>query len=133
PYRLPRRSVDLSPGHPLKPTHTRGAPGAAPSGTSRIIGGVVLLLLITGGAGWFFWQKGTFSKSDHANDTARQVATIPVAPPSSPPAGTAPSAAGIQTQAPAPSAEAVEQSAQNLDHEFQQTTMWNVVKREFPD
>ena len=120
----------------FEPERIRGASSGGPSWASRIAGGVVLLLLIGGGAGWFLWQKGNFFKSDHgqSGDTpARQVATIPVSPPSISPSGDAPSAAGIQTQAPAPSAEAVAKSAQDLDHKFQQTTMWTVVKREFPD
>jgi hypothetical protein len=120
----------------FEPERIRGAWSGRPSWVSRIAGGVVLLLLIAGGAGWFLWQKGNFFKSDHrqsGSDTARQVATVPVGPAASSPDGAVPSAAGIQTQAPAPSAEAVEKSAQDLDHKFQQTTMWNVVKREFPD
>ena len=120
----------------FEPERIRGAWSGGPSWVSRIAGGVVLLLLIAGGAGWFLWQKGNSFKSDHGQsggNTARQVATVPVGPAASSPDGAVPSAAGIQTQAPAPSAEAVEKSAQDLDHKFQQTTMWNVVKREFPD
>jgi hypothetical protein len=120
----------------FEPERIRGAWSGGPSWASRIAGGVVLLLLIAGGAGWFLWQKGNFFKSDHhqsGGDTARQVATVAVGPAASSPGGAVPSVAGIQTQAPAPSAEAVEKSAQDLDHKFQQTTMWNVVKREFPD
>ena len=136
PQTGPVRTSGFSPERSFEPERIRGASGEGTSWTSRIVGGVVVLLLIAGGAGWFLWQKGTFQKSDHdqsGEDTSRRVATVPVTPSASPAAGALPSAAGIQTEAPAPSAEAVEKSAQDLDHAFQQTTMWNVVKREFPD
>jgi hypothetical protein len=111
-----------------------------PSWVSRIAGVVLLLLLIGGGAGFFFWQKGSFLKTDHgpaSSDEASLKSETP-APTAGGPAPTSTPAAGIQTVPPqlaanTPSAEAVAKNAEDLDHKFQQTNMWNVVKREFPD
>jgi hypothetical protein len=117
----------------FEPERIHRASSGGPSWATRIVGGLVVLLLIAGGGGWFLWQKGGLPKSSQpAEETARQVATVPITPQAPPPASV-PSAAGIQSEAPAPSADAVEKSAQELDRQFQQTTMWTVVKREFPD
>ena len=98
-----------------------------PSRTSRMIGlGLVLALLFAGG-GWYVWQKG--SKDGEAAAPEAAVVEPSDTAPSEAPTQTAELAPGIE----APSSEAVDAGAEALDAKFQQTPMWSVVKREFPD
>ena len=102
----------------------RDTGSSAPSRKGRAMGVGVLLALLAVGGGWYYWQNG-----DGATDGTAEIATIKAPPPASQPAEGATDTAA----APAVSAADVEQGAQALDAKFQQTPMWSVVKREFPD
>ena len=96
-----------------------------PSRKGRIIVAAVLLLLVAAGGGWYVWQKGSPQGSDEA---------VPVVKSGQTPSSTPATAAANETPSDAiTSPEAVEKGAEALDAKFQQTPMWNVVKREFPD
>lgn len=101
----------------------RDTESEAPSRKGRIIGAAVLLVLVAGAGGWYVW------KNQGTGDKPAETAKLEEPAKTSPPA-----AAATQTAATPPvSPEAVEKSEQELDAKFQKTTMWNVVKREFPD
>jgi hypothetical protein len=98
-----------------------------PSRTSRMIGlGLVLALLLAGGV-WYLWQTSDNGGEATAPDEA--AVTEPGSTPPAEPTQTAELAPGIEP----PSADAVDAGAEALDAKFQQTPMWSVVKREFPD
>jgi len=106
----------------------QGRDAAGPSGGRvRIMAGVLVLVLLVAGGGWYFWQHGAFNFP--AGKPADAAKTEEAA---------APPAAPVQTSnqtnaAPPVSEAAVEQGAEALDAKFQRTPMWTIVKREFPD
>jgi GYF domain 2 len=99
----------------------------------RVLGAAVLLVLVAAGGGWYVWQqKGQEASGETPVVTAdgqeKTATSQPVA------AATETAPAATQTAAaPEVSPEAVAKGAAELDAKFQQTPMWNVVKREFPD
>jgi GYF domain 2 len=106
----------------------QGRDAAGPSGGRvRIMAGVLVLVLLVAGSGWYFWQHGAFNfPAGKPADTAKteEAAAAPAAPVQT----------ANQANAAAPVSEAaVEQGAQALDAKFQRTPMWTIVKREFPD
>ena len=106
----------------------QGRDDAGPSGGRvRMMAGVLVLVLLVAGSGWYFWQHGAFNfPAGKPADTAK---TEEAAAPPAAPVQTA-----NQANAAAPVSEAaVEQGAQALDAKFQRTPMWTIVKREFPD
>jgi hypothetical protein len=130
PSVAPARAHAPEPERSFEPKRIRAAQepdDRQPSRTSRMIGlGLVLLLLLAGG-GWYLWQKGSKGGQAASSEAA---ATVPSdTAPAAAPAQTAELAPGIE----APSSTAVDAGAEALDAKFQQTPMWSVVKREFPD
>jgi GYF domain 2 len=110
----------------FEPDRIRAAQGgddSRPSGMKRALGVALLLLLLAGGGVWYYLQ------SEPGQQTS--VATI-----KAPDGSASRSAAPDQTAALMPSdgsPGAMNAGMQELDAKFQQTPMWNVVKREFPD
>jgi len=105
-----------------------GGGDGRPSGLQRALGVALLLILLAGGGVWYFWQGGKgFSFGGEATESQEAA---------SPPTVKAPDQTAALTPPPSStpvSTEALEQGAQELDARFQQTPMWTVVKREFPD
>jgi hypothetical protein len=98
-----------------------------------------VLLVLAGAGGWYVWKdiasrpsgvESAMAPTMATRDTST-VPTVPAAPP--PPTDTAMQAIPSEPPATRMPLEAIAKSAQDLDAQFQQTTMWNVVKREFPD
>ena len=104
---------------------TQGGRDTQPSRKGRIAGLALLIVLLAGG-GWFFWNKS--GSITDGTETAESAKSEQSAVPSE-----AAQTAAATPPAPPVSAAEVEQGAQALDAKFQQTPMWNVVKREFPD
>jgi hypothetical protein len=104
----------------------RGDSGTQPSRAARLAGIGLILALLAGGGWFFFLHKG-------ASETG-PLETVE-APKSEPnPSSSAATQTAAQTPPLPPVSQAeVEQGAQALDARFQQTPMWSVVKREFPD
>ncbi len=101
----------------------KGDRSAQPSRAARLAGLGLIAVLLAGGGWFYFWHK---SAPDNG-----PLETVEAPKTEQPPASTQTAA---QTPAPPPVSQAdVEQGAQALDAKFQQTPMWSVVKREFPD
>jgi hypothetical protein len=125
---------------------------------TKRIAGIALLLLLLGGGGagaWYFLNKSgpkTETHPEAIDQSALRSEPLSASAPEqaapeqqAQPAGPAPNGAangtamnGIQTVAPqvtAPpvSPEVLQKVSADLDRKFQQSAMWNVVKREFPD
>lgn len=113
---------------------------ASPEGEPRRLGrvlGIALVVLLLAGAGiWYFTQQGSVPGTgpaeiaDGANEADTSVSETTTAaieavetPQATPPAP------GASTISP----EVIAQSAKELDAQFQQIGLWNLVKREFPD
>ena len=130
PSVAPARTHATEPERSFEPKRIRAAQepdDGQPSRTSRMIGlGLVLVLLLAGG-GWYLWQKS--SKGGEAASSEAAVTGPSDTAPAEAPTQTAELAPGIE----APSSDAVDAGAEALDAKFQQTPMWSVVKREFPD
>lgn len=104
----------------------RGDSGTQPSRAARLAGIGLILALLAGGGWFFFLHKGASEtgpletveapKSEQSPSSSAATQTAPQTPP-----------------LPPVSQAEVEQGAQALDARFQQTPMWSVVKREFPD
>ena len=103
---------------------TEDTGSGAPSRKGRMIAATVLLLLAAAGGGWYVWKNGS-----GGGDSTGEIATIKAPPPTTQAADNGGGTATEQTVSPA----AVTEGAQALDAKFQQTPMWSVVKREFPD
>jgi len=99
------------------------------SGLRRAVGLVALLALV-GGGGWFAWQSGALGMLQSHLTSEKEGGQVPtVAAPADN------SSAPAATTAAAPPAEPaeVEAGAQELDSKFDKLAAWSVVKREFPD
>ena len=138
----PREPAHVPPpgeGRSFEPNRIRVAK-ASPEGEPRRLGrvlGIVLVVLLLAGAGtWYFTQQGSVPGigpteiADGANKAATSVSETTTAaieavetPQATPPAP------GASTIPP----EVIAQSAKELDAQFQQIGLWNLVKREFPD
>jgi len=104
----------------------KGDGATQPSRAARFAGIGLILVLLAGGGWFFFWHRGgpadntpletvEAPKSEQATSSSTQQAAVQ--PPALPPVSPA----------------AVEKGAQSLNARFQNTPMWSVVKREFPD
>ena len=121
-YTEPERSFEPSRIHAADDEHEGG-------GRGRRVGvaiGVLALLLIVGGGG-YAWQTGALdSMLGGSKDGSVPTVTAEGVISSPPPVGS--------DEAPSNVSDAeVTQNAAELDTKFQQTPMWSVVKREFPD
>jgi GYF domain 2 len=104
----------------------RGDSGTQPSRAARLAGIGLILALLAGGGWFFFLHKG-------ASETG-PLETVEAPKSEQSPSSSAATQTAAQTPPPPPVSQAeVEQGAQALDARFQQTPMWSVVKREFPD
>lgn len=112
----------------FEPERIRVAKGdrSQPSRAARLAGLGLIAVLLAGGGWFFFWHR---SAPDNG-----PLETVEAPKTEQPPASSSPTQTAAQTPAPPPVSQAdVEQGAQALDAKFQQTPMWSVVKREFPD
>ncbi|MGZ5914330.1 MAG: DUF4339 domain-containing protein [Hyphomicrobium sp.] len=104
----------------------RGDSGTQPSRAARLAGIGLILALLAGGGWFFFLHKG-------ASETG-PLETVEAPKSEQSPSSSAATQTAAQTPPPPPVSQAeVDQGAQALDARFQQTPMWSVVKREFPD
>ena len=104
----------------------RGDSGTQPWRAARLAGIGLILALLAGGGWFFFLHKG-------ASETG-PLETVEAPKSEQSPSSSAATQTAAQTPPPPPVSQAeVEQGAQALDARFQQTPMWSVVKREFPD
>lgn len=104
----------------------RGDSGTRPSRAARLAGIGLILALLAGGGWFFFLHKG-------ASETG-PLETVEAPKSEQSPSSSAATQTAAQTPPLPPVSQAeVEQGAQALDARFQQTPMWSVVKREFPD
>jgi hypothetical protein len=104
----------------------RGDSGTQPSRAARLAGIGLILALLAGGGWFFFLHKG-------ASETG-PLETVEAPKSEQSPSSSAATQTAAQTPPLPPVSQAeVEQGAQALDARFQQTPMWSVVKREFPD
>jgi hypothetical protein len=120
--------------HTFEPNRIRVAQGSDDSGKSgaRRALGIVALLVLLGGGGWYAWQSGAAGMlGDRISSTqeGEQVPTVaaPADGTTAAPAAEAPAAAPPVDKA------QVEAGAQALDSKFEKMAAWSVVKREFPD
>jgi hypothetical protein len=97
------------------------------SGARRALGILVLVALL-GGGGWFAWQSGGLDFLRDRLTSAKEGEQVPTiaAPtdgvsPAAEPAGAPPSSANLDA------------NAQQLDSRIEKLPAWSVVKREFPD
>jgi hypothetical protein len=106
----------------FEPDRIRVARGGDEGGPSRgrRIAGLALLIALLAGGGWYVWQQG---RGEAPGDKPAEIANT-----EEPASSSAPDASAA-SQTPAQ----LEEGTQALDAKFQQTPMWNVVKREFPD
>ncbi len=107
---------------------SQGSDDRRGSGARRAVGLVVLLALL-GGGGWYAWQSGTFSQLSAGLTSTSEGEQVPTV--AAPDSTTAPAAE--TTVAPTVSSAEVEAGAQQLDTRIEKLAAWNVVKREFPD
>jgi uncharacterized protein DUF4339 len=115
----------MTPERSFEPNRIRAAKddsgGQGPSRVGRAVG-ILLLMALLGGAGWYVWQQGGLdlggTQTADTNDTANDSSSGGLA--------RGPDSAALTS-------DDVEQGAQALDAKFQRTPMWSVVKREFPD
>jgi hypothetical protein len=93
--------------------------------------GIVVLLALLGGCGWYVWQSGTIASLTDSLSSSKEGEQVPTV---AAPDGSASTATAAQTPAaPAASAAEVDAGAQELDSKFEKMAAWSVVKREFPD
>ncbi len=97
-----------------------------PSRRGRIVGAAVLVVLVAAGGGWYVWQKG---KGPQSSDEVPVVKNEQAAPSKQAATATTETPSSDSTVSPA----TVQKGAEALDAKFQNTPMWSVVKREFPD
>jgi hypothetical protein len=104
----------------------RGDSGTQPSRAARLAGIGLILALLAGGGWFFFLHKG-------ASETG-PLETVEAPKSEQSPSSSAATQTAAQTPPLPPVSQAeVDKGAQALDARFQQTPMWSVVKREFPD
>ncbi len=134
PARGPATAATAAPAErSFEPNRIRVAQGSddsRKSGARRALGIVVLLALL-GGGGWYAWQSGTIASLTEGLSSAKQGEQVPtVAAPGG--STTTVPAAETPSVTPATAAE-VDAGAQELDSKFEKMPAWSVVKREFPD
>lgn len=123
-----------APEHTFEPNRIRVAHGSDDSGKSgaRRALGIVALLVLLGGGGWYAWQSGAVDMLSDRISSAKEGEQVPTV--SAPADGaTTPPAAEATAATPPVSPAQVEASAQALDSKFEKMAAWSVVKREFPD
>ncbi len=130
----PAATAAAAPEHTFEPNRIRVAQGSDDSGKpgARRALGIVALLALLGGGGWYVWHSGAVGMlGDRISSTqeGEQVPTVaaPADGTTPPPAAAAPAAAAPVNPA------QVEAGAQALDSKFEKMAAWSVVKREFPD
>lgn len=105
----------------------RGSDDSRSSGARRALG-IVALLALLGGGGWYAWQSGALDSLRDRLTTSKEGEQVPtVAAPD------APTPPAPEATAPAASSAEVDAGAQQLDSKFEKMAAWSVVKREFPD
>ena len=133
PSAAPARAHAPEPERSFEPKRIRVAQepdDGQPSRTRRMIGlGLVLALLLAGG-GLVPLAEGQQGRRGRRLRSRSRRCRATTAPAEAPPPRRRSLRAG---QSSAPSADAVDAGAEALDAKFQQTPMWSVVKREFPD
>jgi len=127
----PARGAAPTPERSFEPNRIRVAQGSRDrqlSGGRRALGIILLLVILGGAGGWYAWHSGALDFIRDKLAAGSQTDQVPTV--------TAPDASKTAAQpAPAPTAspEAVDAGAQRLDAKFEKLPVWNVVKREFPD
>ncbi|MDP1906913.1 MAG: DUF4339 domain-containing protein [Hyphomicrobium sp.] len=124
----------VAPERTFEPNRIRVAQGSddsRKSGSRRALGLVVLMALLVGG-GWYAWQSGVISSLTDGLSSGKEGEQVPtVAAPGG--SSGAQTAALEAPAAPAVSAAAIDAGAQTLDARIEKMPAWSVVKREFPD
>jgi len=121
------------PQHSFEPQRIRVAQGSddnRKSGARRALGMVVLLALL-GGGGWYVWRSGAITSLTDSFSSSKEGEQVPTV--AAPDGSTATVAATESPPAPAVSTAEVDAGAQELDSKFAKMAAWSVVKREFPD
>jgi hypothetical protein len=122
-----------TPQHSFDPKHIRVAQGSddnRKSGARRALGIVVLLALL-GGGGWYVWRSGAITSLTDSFSSSKEGEQVPTV---AAPDGSAATVAATESHpAPAVSAAEVDAGAKELDSKFEKMAAWSVVKREFPD
>jgi len=121
------------PQHSFEPQRIRVAQGSddnRKSGARRALGMVVLLALL-GGGGWYVWRSGAITSLTDSFSSSKEGEQVPTV--AAPDGSAATVAATESPPAPAASAAEVDASAQELNSKFEKMAAWSVVKREFPD
>ena len=129
----PARGPAAAPERSFEPNRIRVAQGSRDSRSSggRRTLGIVLLLVILGGAGgWYAWHSGglDFIRAKMAGGSDSEQVPV-VSAPDAAKTAQAPAAPVV----PAVSQEAVDAGARQLDAKIEKLPVWTVVKREFPD
>ena len=104
----------------------KGDRSTQPSRGARLAGLALILALLAGGGWFYFWHRSAPDNGPLETVEAPKSEQTPQSSTSAQTAAQAPAAPPV-------SQAEVEQGAQALDAKFQQTPMWSVVKREFPD
>jgi hypothetical protein len=130
----PTATAAAAPEHTFEPNRIRVAQGSDDSGKpgARRALGIIVLLALLGGGGWYVWQSGAVGMlGDQISSTqeGEQVPTVAAPADGATPAPAADTPAAATPVDPAQ----VEAGAQALDSKFEKMAAWSVVKREFPD
>ena len=132
-----RAAPTAGPGAPertFEPNRIRVAQGSddsRKSGSRRALGLVVMLALLVGG-GWYAWQSGVISSVTDGLSSGKEGEQVPTV--AAPDGNAGAQTAAVETPAaPAVSSAVIDAGAQTLDAKFEKMPAWSVVKREFPD
>jgi hypothetical protein len=93
--------------------------------------GILVLLALLGGGGWYVWTSGTIASLTDSFSSSKEGEQVPTVAAPDGSTATVP-AAETAPATPATAAE-VDAGAQELDSKFEKMAAWSVVKREFPD
>jgi hypothetical protein len=113
----------------FEPNRIRVAQGSRDSGSKLRVVGILALLLLIGGGGWYAWTSGLVDKLTHGSDSG-DVPTV--AAPTDAASQPAQQTAALAPVTPA-SPEAVDATAKQINAKIESLPAWNIVKREFPD